>query len=67
MVVDGYRRFGPSMAGGINHAGTLRPATPFHPDGCWGYIKGNGVPLCFKSMGNGQIPQEYSPGLGRQG
>src|SRR5699024_99295 len=31
------------VTGGINHAGALRPATPFYPDGCWGYIKGNGV------------------------
>src|SRR5699024_9431290 len=30
------------MTGGINHAGALRPATPFYPDGWWGYLKGNG-------------------------
>jgi len=30
------------VTGGINHAGALRPATPFYPDGCWGYLKGNG-------------------------
>src|SRR5699024_11512400 len=31
------------MTGGINHAGALRPATPFYPDGWWGYLKGNGA------------------------
>ena len=31
------------MTGGINHAGVLRPATPFYPDGWRGYLKGNGT------------------------
>lgn len=31
------------VTGGINHAGVLRPATPFYPDGWWGYLKGNGA------------------------
>src|SRR5699024_9547798 len=31
------------MTGAINHAGALRPATPFSPDGWWGYLKGNGA------------------------
>ena len=42
------------MTGGINHAGVLRPATPFYPDGLWGYLKGNGVrdsdPTCLKPL-----------------
>lgn len=29
------------VTGGINHAGVLRPVTPFYPDGWWGYLKGN--------------------------
>lgn len=30
------------VIGTLNHAGSLRPATPYYPDGSWGYIEGNG-------------------------
>ena len=55
------------VTGGINHAGVLRPATPFYPDGWRGYLKGNGVPLCFKSRGRYEFLQEYLVGPKRQG
>ena len=38
------------VTGGINHAGVLRPATPFYPDGWRGYLKGNGEPRCSMAV-----------------
>src|SRR5699024_304660 len=44
------------VTGGINHAGALRPATPFYPDGWWGYLKGNGGDRCVPAEAVSRAP-----------